>query len=546
MDTTTLAPAVATEEALHWQRLHPATPLIRTWTSLTAGLVALVWIFTDIGDPAETMSTAGDYLAWVVLGAAAIVLVLAGYMYVAWRMMSYAVDDEAAHMRSGVLFRTKRHAQLDRIQAIDIRQPVLARLSGLAELTLEVAGGADSQVKIGFLREAEAQRLRAELLAKAAGIKLAPAGSTTSPQPGAALAQSGETGFAQGQAPSSDGDAPGTAPATRARTPLVAPEAPEQEILVVPPGRLIGSALLSVGIALTVLFMLAMIVVAVFEPGALFTMVPAVLGAGTVVYGRFAAEFNFRMAISPDGIRVRRGLLETRAQTIPPGRIQAVQISQGPLWRRLDWWRVRVTVAGYAQEDASNQSQSVLLPVGSRAEAYAALSLVLPDLGTPDPLAVLDAGLTGRSDKKTGESVDAFTPNPRRTRIIHWFTWSRGGFAVTDRALLIRDGRWYRYLQVVPHERTQSLCVKQGPLYRWLRIANFVAHVPAGPVAPVLGGVDQDVAQRLIEEQAARARAARATDRSERWMQARAPEEPAPVPPPEPTAPEHGSGGTVA
>ena len=53
-------------------------------------------------------------------------------------------------------------------QAVDVVQPILARLLGLSELKLEVAGGPGSAVSLAFLKEEEADALRAELLARAA------------------------------------------------------------------------------------------------------------------------------------------------------------------------------------------------------------------------------------------------------------------------------------------------------------------------------------------------------------------------------------------
>ena len=49
---------------------------------------------------------------------------------------------------------------------------------------------------------------------------------------------------------------------------------------------------------------------------------------------------------SPDGIRIRRGLLGTVAETIPVPRIQAIRMVEPLLWRPLGWCRLEVDVAG--------------------------------------------------------------------------------------------------------------------------------------------------------------------------------------------------------
>lgn len=462
-------PQERTEPA--WQRMHPVTPAIKGWKVLAVLAAILVQQFgTNISGAGEAFDRFGwGPVVLVVVGA-----VVVGFVYaaVAWRMTRYAIDAEAVYLHTGVLFRQQRTAPLDRVQAIDVVEPLLARLFGLAELKIEVAGGTDSAIHLSFLKEEAAQRLRNELLARAAGVEF---GTQEQPE---------------------------------------APVAPEQELLAVTPARLVGSLLRSVAVLALVLGLVAAVVVVVVsrQVAVVFGMLPMLLAAGGYLWQRFAGEFNFRAAASPDGIRLRHGLLEARSQTVPPGRVQAVRISQAWLWRRKDWWRVQINVAGYAQTQ-EQQTENVLLPVGDRDEALLALWLVLPELGVADPRPLLDAALTGSGDEST------FVTSPRPARWLDPWAWRRNGFAVTDRALLVRSGRFVRQLVVVPHERTQSLGLTQGPLQRRLGLATVVLHSTPGPVTPLVGHLDARVAGALLGEQAARARTARAGAAPERWMQ---------------------------
>jgi putative membrane protein len=254
------------------------------------------------------------------------------------------------------------------------------------------------------------------------------------------------------------------------------------------------------------------VMVATGEFAVLSASLPAVLGAGGYLFGRLTGEFDFRVAISPDGVRLRHGMLETRSQTIPPGRVQAVRLVQSVLWRGRDWWRVQVNVAGYGGE--SEDKNSVLLPVGTREEALTVLSLVLPDLGVDEPRRILDAGLDGDS-----RTASAYVTAPRRARILDPVAWRRNGFTVTGRALLVRRGRMVKILDVVPHERTQSLGLSQGPWQRRLGVASFQVHSTEGPVRPEVPHLDAADAARLMAEQALRARSARAAAGPERWME---------------------------
>ncbi|WP_454040995.1 PH domain-containing protein [Cellulosimicrobium sp. Marseille-Q8652] len=490
--------------ALDWQRVHPVTPLVRGWTVI-AVLLVVVGQQTLNGLPEGQNLLEGDRWWQVLLGVLAIGLVGLGYSAVAWRMTSFAVDDESVHLRTGVLFRQQRRARLDRLQAVDVVQPLLARFFGLAELKLEVAGGGDSGVKLGFLKEDDANRLRVELLARAAGLRVG----------ARPVASAGPAGPDGNREPGDDPEhATAVGPVGDAASSDALLEAPEQPVTALQPGRLVASLLRSGATVGLVLGILAIggVVIGTREIGILFSALPAVLGFGGYLFQRFTGEFGFRSAISPDGIRLRHGLLETRSQTIPPGRVQAVRLLQGPFWRGPDWWRVDVNVAGYGPSADGSQTKSVLLPVGSRDEALAALWLVLPDLGTPDPRALLDEGLSGR------DAGEHFVAMPRRARLLDLVSWRRSGFAVTDRALVLRSGRVFRSLVVVPHERTQSLGLEQGPLQRRFDVATFAVHSTPGPVVPKVHHLDSRDAARLLDTQAARAHEARAHEGPELWM----------------------------
>ncbi|MFF3065375.1 PH domain-containing protein [Oerskovia sp. NPDC057915] len=504
-ESTTQPDAPPTD--LTWHRVHPVTPVVRGW-SVIAVLLVIVGNQTLDGLPAGQNMLAGNGW-WQILGGIVVVgLIGLGYSALAWRMTTYAIDDESVRLHTGVLFRQQRKARLDRLQAVDIVQPLVARLFGLAELKLEVAGGSDSGIKLGFLKLDDANHLRAELLARAAGLRVGGAPVRPSVPGGAPAVGPDEPGEAPG------GEVPGDASAVVGQADLGAPEAPEQPVMEVPPGRLVWSLVRTVAMIVLVVAVLGLIGVAVGtrEIGTLFTALPLVLGVGGYLFGRFTREFNFRSAISPDGIRLRHGLLETRSQTIPPGRVQAIRLTQGLLWRSADWWRVEVNVAGYGLSADGTTNNSVLLPVGTRDEALGAVWLVLPDLGTPDPRALLDEALSGI------DAGDHFTTAPRRTRVLDPIAWRRNGFAVTGRALVLRRGRLVRQVEIVPHERTQSLGLQQGPWQRRLGVATFAVHSVPGPVTPTVPHLDQHVAGALMDEQARRAREARAHAGPELWM----------------------------
>ena len=176
-----------------------------------------------------------------------------------------------------------------------------------------------------------------------------------------------------------------------------------------------------------------------------------------------------------------------------------------------------MNVAGYGREgNAHHDTESPLLPVGRRDEAMAVLAFVLPDLGSTGPdqaLAVIDAGLSG-----SGPAA-GYVTSPRRARWLDPLAWRRNGYRVTGEALVIRRGWAHRHLDVIPHARTQSCGVSQGPVERWLGVASFALHSTPGPISPVVPHLSEAAAARLLEEQSTRASLARLAAGPERWME---------------------------
>ncbi len=150
-----------------WTRLHPVTPLILGGRAI--GVFVLVMV-AQVGQGGFLAGSEGP--AWAPLAAIAfLALVVAAIAFGAWWMNQFRVDDDAVHQRKGILFRQYRQARLDRLQAVDVVQPLIARVFGFAELKVEVAGGKSSGVRLQYLRVEDAEALRNQIVALAAGIK---------------------------------------------------------------------------------------------------------------------------------------------------------------------------------------------------------------------------------------------------------------------------------------------------------------------------------------------------------------------------------------
>ena len=354
-----------------WARVHPVSPLVRGWIALAA--IAFVigrnWFEEAAGFRGDNSAGTGAPLdgTALLIGAgilAAVLLILACIFFLSWWFTRYQVTGEHVRVHSGVVFRKQRQARLDRVQAIDIVQPLLARLFGLAELRFEVADAGESAVQLAYLKLDDAHRLRALLLDRASGT-----GTGTGMDTGAGIAGAGSggtesVGMPESGAAGNGPSGPGGAPA----------EAQEQPVLELRPGRVIASTLLSGTTLFLLIGIIAVLIVtaATGEAISLAILLPIVFGTVGGYWTEFSTSFNFRASVSRDGIRLRYGLLDTRTQTVPPGRIQGVSVTQSPLWRLTGWYRVSVNVAGYgAGTNSDTQARTKLLPAGTLAEVFA-------------------------------------------------------------------------------------------------------------------------------------------------------------------------------
>lgn len=528
-----------------WRRVHIITPLLEVWQIIVA-LIAFATL-RNLNELQEAMragfgNAIMDRLFLVALVSVLVIAFLFLYTFLQWRVTAYALTDSALWFRKGILNRNQRHARLDRIQAVDITQPVLARIVGLGKLDVEVAGGADSNITIGFLKVSELEALRGEILARAAGLKMsgqspaqasAMGGQGYAAPYGAPQATSPYAPVPQGQYPQAPAmpAQPGAMPQPanfsytgEVFAPSTIPVAPERELYQVPMGRLLGSQLLSMSALVSVLALIVIIVIgAASIPYIGLAGITASLGGVAMVglsvasfnWNRFASEANFRLAISPDGLRLRRGLLSTRSQTIPPRRIHAIEIQQPFLWRFFGWYRVLILQAGYGAKDTDQnkqQSSHVLIPVGTRRDVNFALWAVIEDLGVDDIPSFIDAALAGTGDG------NGFVRMSARAFILDPFLFKRRARAITRTTFVVRDGWLTRKSFWAPIARLQSVSAKAGPLERALGVATLHMHLVPGPFTMKAEHQDATQVSADLETLLHLGHVTRASEPPEKWM----------------------------
>ena len=398
----TAAPAPAGALPSQWARLHALSPLLRSARSLAA-------LATVLGS--RQLAPGQHQSAWFDLVAIGVATV-AGV--ISWLVTRWRIAGSELQIETGFIRRQSVRVPLRRIQAVDVVRPLLARMLGLAEVRLVVAGQGSSHARLAYLTEERATQVRASLVALAHGLHV------DTPEPAA------------------------------------------RPLLQVQPRRLVTAMLLTPGPLILVLAVLATITVVVANPtvgAALFGSTAAVgLGLALAIARQIGAEWDFTIAEAPDGLRLTSGLLQTRAETIPYGRAQAVRWVEPLLWRSAGWVRLEIDVARRHDRDRTENeaaaSTRALLPVGTREDARSLLERVLP--GVP---------ITPPPDSKA----------PRRA-------WFRAPFLhhnlrawYDDKYVVCMTGRLRRSAVVVPLEKVQSLRWTQGPLSRRLRLASIHA-----------------------------------------------------------------------
>ncbi|WP_448005976.1 PH domain-containing protein [Agromyces bauzanensis] len=539
-----------------WHRLHPASPLLRGGLALLAVLgfiianlrerlvdMFLVLFAPDLApafdpgpggfdddwanDPLGGI-VANGLIGWAIAGVAVVIVLLVVGFWLSWRLHTFRVTHEAVEVRSGILFRSHRSARLDRIQGINVTRPLFARLFGTAKLEVSVAGQS-ANVQLAYLGSALADGLRADILRLASGARAARAAGVAVGGPTAAGTTGAEVAVGAAPAPI-DAAAPGApgapAYAGRVHVPAVighrvdeflAPEldpmlAPPESVVHLPLGRVIGSTFL--GGSIMWLAVLVAVIAVGFGTGqwwVLFSFVPAVIGLVSYVWSRITKSLRYSIAGTPDGVRIGHGLLSTGNQTIPPGRVHAIEVSQWILWRPFGWWSIRINVAGQSVSASNEAAQRTLvLPVGTVADVHRVLGLLLPDAASAiEP--IIDAGLTGRS------GTAGYSRTPVRAAWLRPFSWRRIGWALAGGVALLRRGWLQRSLILVPLARMQSVAVAAGPIARMLRLASVRIHTVAGPVTPNLSVVDRAEGFALFERLADDAVELAASDTSDHW-----------------------------
>lgn len=394
-------------------RMHPLTPLVKGVRSFWFVIAAISWQgFQQLGLTRGAMIVA----AFGILGLV--------WSWIGWYVTGYQVAAGELRIADGVLTRSRRTIPVARLQAVDVVRPLLARLLGLAELRLEVAGGSKTEAPLSYLTLNRARDLRRELLAAS-----------------------------RPEAVTDDGEAE---------------EAPEPEVVplvTVPARRLIAAQLITPQILLLPIAVAVTVWLFAIDPDlsilGLAGVITAVAGILFQPVKEAFVNYGFTGSVTADALRIRHGLFEQRQQTLPLRRVTAVTIRSPLLWRPAGWVRAHVASAAYSTTNAGAEAFSgrSLLPVGTREEAAAITAAVLP-----------------------GADIDGLVYRglPRRAKWRVPLRWRFFGVCLTDDYYAVRSGRFSPSEAFIPYGRILSVRVTQGRWQRLLALATVHVDLAGG------------------------------------------------------------------
>ncbi|WP_117212974.1 PH domain-containing protein [Allorhizocola rhizosphaerae] len=419
-------------------KFHPLSPVLKGFRLLVLAVIAISW------RGLEQLQLEG-WLATV----AGLLVVLLAYSFIAWRFSGYEIVGRELRIHEGVLSRRVRTVPLERLQAIEVIQPFQARVFGLAELKLDVAGAEKSEAPLSFVPLERARELRAQLLMLSGGAQ-------------------------------------------------EVLDEHEEELFRVKNNDVVVSQFLTPPVMFTPLAVLYVIGQVVFNQDFGFFAIASMLSAlfATLVAPvlRMLNFWHFRLARTADGkLRIRHGQLTARSQTVPVHRVQALTVTWPLLWRMKGWLRISLAVAGQGAGTPEGGGQKAetdrLLPVATLDTARAIVPHVLPSVD----LAALPMTPVPRSARWLA---------PLRVRVL--------AAGLTERVFAAVDGFATRTLTLVPYERIQSVRITQGPWQRRLGLASVHADVAGGtPVTASHRSLPE--AYQWIDELARRSDEARAS-----------------------------------
>jgi putative membrane protein len=423
----------------------------------------------------------------LIVTAAALILILF-FRWLAWRRFRYHVGAHDIRVEKGILNRTARSIPYERIQDVSIEQKLLARMMGLSEVKFETGGGEGDDATLRFVTLEEANRLRALVRARKAGVAV----GQDVPHP--AQYEEDETLFAM------DGKRVFILGLYSFSLIIFAGlGALAQQFDFLLPfdwwdlKRWAGLAEES-GVNVNTINRVGMAAQLILAFGAFSSLI--FIGLATGVVRTFLREHGFRLTRTSKGFRRRRGLLTLTDVVMPTHRVQAAVVQTGPIRKRRGWHSLKfVSLA----QDSKEESNYVAAPLATLEEVWriaqaagidapdgderlrkgAALHWIIQLLLLVPPILVAMAALMIFADTPFAPTL-LLLLSLGVAAFLFWCDWRRYRFGLDDEQLYLQRGWWQQQLTLAPQVKVQSIEIAQGPLARRYGLASLNFGIAGG------------------------------------------------------------------
>ncbi|WP_336344657.1 PH domain-containing protein [Halalkalicoccus ordinarius] len=482
------------------QALHPLSVPYRIVQSGLGYVPLLIFLAVASGPVVGDLTPVLWFLA-IVLG----VVAVGGWQLAYYRRFAYETTPDTFDIRSGVISRRNREIPYWRVQNVDISRNVAQRALGIAQLSIETAGGGETEAVLRYVGYEEAKRLQNELRRRKRREE-----------------SEGET-------------------ATHEESERLLYEITPEDLAVLAIAsfdlRLVSfvSVLLSVvappvlveiitDLPVDPLLVVAAVIVLVVIGSAILS------GANAVIN-----TYGFRLTRSGEELRYERGLLQRYDGSIPLDKVQLLAFRENLLKRVFDYSSLVVETAGYAPGQGGGVGSESAVPIADRETTWRIAREIEPFEGlemTRPPrrarrryafryliaLGVL-AGVVYAVTLALGMEMYWYVVLlgvPLAPVAAH-YKWKSRGYHVGEGYVATRSGFWNRTTRVVPYYRIQNVIESRTVFQRRWRLASVLIDT-AGSSGLVGGGsrafdLDAREASDLRETVAARLQGALAERR---------------------------------
>jgi putative membrane protein len=332
------------------QRLHSFTLLLRVGASLPPLLLILL---PTLQNPSSTNVL--SVVLTVFYGVVALPAIVLQYL-----RFSYRITPKQIVIQKGVIKRQNRSIPIERVQNVQIERNLVARLLGVAKVTIETAGSSATEGSLEYVGLNDAHEIRRVVRT----FQHRTAGDEAPTEANADADPPSETLFSM--------TLPHVLLSGAFRfsllyialvfsvLELVNPEAIIQRVLR-SQGRI--EQLTSTMAAHPVLTILATVVVAAF-----FGWI-----SGIAIH--LAQYYNFALWLDGDKLRKRHGLFTVTEGTIPLEKVQALILRTNPFMRLFGWYELKVQTVGM---NVDEQGHRVIAPFAQYEDVLALAQRVRP------------------------------------------------------------------------------------------------------------------------------------------------------------------------